>query len=90
MRETRYRTAAELLANAEHDVTAYAEFPQTHWPKIASTNPLEQVNKEIRRRSNIIGIFPNNQSVIRLVGAVLAETHGVWQTADRRYLSEDP
>ncbi len=88
MLEVRYPHAAELLADAEHDVTAYAEFPRQHWRKIASTNPLERVHKEIKRRSNVIGIFPDDASVIRLVGAVLAETHDDWQTTDRRYLSE--
>jgi putative transposase len=88
MLEVRYPKAAELLADAETDVTAYAEFPRQHWRKIASTNPLERVHKEIKRRSNVIGIFPDDTSVIRLVGAVLAETHDEWQTTDRRYLSE--
>lgn len=86
--ETRYPKAAELLSDAEHDVTAYAEFPQARWSQTASTNPLERVNKAIKRRSNVIGIFPNDESVIRLVGAVLAEQHDEWQAADKRHLSE--
>jgi putative transposase len=88
MLEVRYPKAAELLAGAEADVTAYAGFPQSHWRKIASTNPLERVHKEIKRRSNVVGIFPDDQSVLRLVGAVLIEVHDDWQTSDRRYLSE--
>ena len=88
MLEVRYPAAAEVLAEAETDVTAYAVFPHAHWRKIASTNPLERVHKEIKRRSNVVGIFPDDASVLRLVGAVLAEVHDDWQTTDRRYLSE--
>ncbi len=88
MLQARYPAAAEVLAGAAADVTAYATFPRPHWTKIASTNPLERVHKEIKRRSNVVGIFPDDASVIRLVGAVLVEVHDDWQTADRRYLSE--
>jgi putative transposase len=88
MLEACYPGAAEVLAGAADDVTAYATFPRGHWSKIASTNPLERVHQEIKRRSNVIGIFPDDASVIRLVGAVLVEVHDDWQTTDRRYLSE--
>jgi len=59
-----------------------------HWRKIWSTNPLERINKEVKRRSRVVGIFPNNAAVIRLVGAVLLDMHYEWIALDRRYLSE--
>jgi putative transposase len=79
---------ADMLRDNQADLCAFAAFPQAHWRKIWSTNPLERVNKEIKRRTNVVGIFPNDAAVVRLAGAVLLEVHDEWQIADRRYLSE--
>jgi len=68
----RFPRMAELMDRAEEDVLAYASFPIEHWRQIWSNNPLECVNKEIKRRTNVVGVFPNPGAIVRLVGAVLS------------------
>src|SRR6266849_5274776 len=74
--------------DAEDDVLAYMAFPQEHWTRIYSTNALERLNREVKRRTDIVGVFPDHASVIRLVGSVLLEIDDEWQV-ERRYFSLD-
>jgi putative transposase len=78
---------AALLEDAEADLLAFYGFPAEHWPKLRSTNPLERVNREIGRRSDVVGIFPNDAALLRLAGMLLLEQNDEWLVG-RRYLSE--
>jgi putative transposase len=80
--------ARRSSTHAEEDLIGFYAFPREHWTKIRSTNPLERVNKEIGRRSDVIGIFPSDQAVIRLAGALLLEQNDEW-LVQRRYLSAE-
>jgi putative transposase len=84
--EERLPKIAAMLADAEEDILAFYAFPQAHWSKLRSTNPLERFNKEIGRRTDVVGIFPDDRSLIRLVGMLCLEQNDEWLVG-RRYLS---
>ncbi len=76
------------MDEAEADVIAFMAFPKAHWQKLHSTNPLERLNKEVKRRADVVGIFPNEASIMRLVGAILLEQNDEWQL-QHRYMTQE-
>jgi transposase-like protein len=89
MLAAKFPRAAELMDTAREDVLAFRHFPASHWRKLWSTNLLERVNEEIKRRTKVVGIFPNDAAIVRLVGAVLLEQDEHWQLEGRRMFSLD-
>ena len=78
---------AQLMDTAEEGVLAYMTFPRQHWTKLHSTNPIERLNGEIKRRTEVVGIFPNDGAIVRLVGALLLEQNDEWAVQRSRYMT---
>jgi putative transposase len=86
--QAQFPDVAAMLVEAREDLLAFAAFPFEYWRKLWSTNPLERLQREIKRRSDVVGVFPNDAAIDRLVTAVIVEQHDEWAVAERRYLSE--
>jgi transposase-like protein len=88
MLESQFPDVAAALCETRDDLLAFSAFPLEHWRKIWSTNPLERLHREVKRRCDVVGVFPNDAAIDRLVTAVIVEQHDEWQVSERRYLSE--
>jgi len=84
----RYKGAADTLENFQFDIMNYMQFPESHWKKIRTTNMMERTNKELKRRSKVVGAFPNQESVVRLVVSILIDINEDWITGNKYIVME--